>query len=69
MPERSIISPQEQVEYRKLAREYWEATTRAAEAMRTAGAQGNNAAWQRVLADDAVAAKALKRMKEIRREP
>jgi hypothetical protein len=65
MSERSTISPEEGAELEKLQIEYWDAVTRAAEAMHAGGDQRDSAAWQRVLEEDARAGRAINRMKEI----
>ena len=61
---RNEITPEEEAEERRLWADYYEATVRAVEIMR---AEGTGAAILiRIAAEDAKAAAALKRIKEIR---
>jgi hypothetical protein len=65
MNARSIISPEESAEIRLLRAEYFDASKRAAEAIQT-GDQGLDAANLRLVVDeDARAARAMRRIKEI----
>jgi len=61
---RNEITPEEEAEERRLWADYYEATVRAVEIMRGAGTGA--AILIRIAAEDAKAAAALKRIKEIR---
>jgi hypothetical protein len=64
LPTRAEITPAEEAEERRLWADYYEATARAVEIMRSEGT--NSATLLRVAAEDTKAAAAIKRIKEIR---
>lgn len=64
LPARAAISPAEEAEERRLWADYYEATARAVEIMRSDGT--SVATLLRIAAEDAMAAAAIKRIKEIR---
>ena len=61
------ISSEEAAEERRLWADYYEATARVLEIMRSAGTDGE--AVPRIVEEDAVASRALARIKEIRGIP
>jgi hypothetical protein len=63
-PAREAITPSEEAEERRLWADYYEATARALEIMRAEGT--TSATLLRIAAEDAKAAAAIKRIKEIR---